>query len=122
MVSRSRRFTRSRPGSVSACARVVFAGGHGGETAFGSLAIVGSPTAQAAFAFFDLPEQERARVVREAAIRSISDHDAVISVENERRRVAQRLAVEVEVQVVAAKPGEAADLGWAELHAPHGEE
>src|SRR5664280_648797 len=94
----------------------------GRETAFAWVSRLGGAAAQPAFAFLDLLEQEGARRVGEAVGGPIADDDAVAVVQHERGWVLQRLAVEVEVQVIAAVALQAADLRGAELHAPDREE
>src|SRR5437588_9280462 len=106
-----------------ACAFGAFgAARFGRKAAFGVVAGLRGPAAQPAFAFFDLREQERAGCVREAVLGAVTDHDAVALVEHECGRVIERLAVEIEVQVIAAVSGEPADLGGTELHTPELEE
>src|ERR1700680_3554706 len=118
-----RPFSTRKSGSV--VARPICDGGcwrFGRQAAFGMMSGRGAGAAQPSFAFFDLGEQDRARVVREFAFTTVADHYAVALVKDERGRIAQRLAVEVEVQVIAAVPRQAAELRGAELHAPYREE
>src|SRR4030088_3059385 len=110
---------RARPGGPVPRRSALGSGARfGRQAAFGASPGLGLCAAETAFAFFDLGEHSRAALVSEAAVGAVTDDHAVPLVQHERRRVAQRAAVEIEVQVLATESLEPPDLGRPQLHAP----